>query len=70
MGGEDDAAKAEAAVQAVLSGKVAEIVFWSAVDALPCTVAVWGRFLDALQPFSFPGIASIAQVGYSKASVC
>lgn len=67
MGGEDDVAKAEAAVQAVLSGRVAEIVFRSAVDALPCTVAVWRRFLDALQPFSFPGIASIAEVGYCKA---
>lgn len=71
-GGEDDTAKAEAAVQAVLSGKVAEIVFRSAADALPCTVAVWRRFLDALQPFSFPGIASIAEVSYFKAlaSVC
>ena len=65
--GEGDAGEAEAAAQAVLSGKVAEIVFRNAVDALPCTVAVRRRFLDALQPFSFPGIASIAQASYSIA---
>jgi hypothetical protein len=48
-------------MEAVLSGKVAELVFRSAVAALPRTVAVRRRFLPSLQPFSFPGVASVAQ---------
>ncbi|KAK9837160.1 hypothetical protein WJX81_007266 [Elliptochloris bilobata] len=65
-GGEDGAAEAEAAVEAVLSGKVAEVVFRNAVAALPRAVAVRRRFLDTLQPFNFPGVASVAQVIYAS----
>lgn len=59
--GEGGIDAAAAAVEAVLSGKVAEVVFRNAIAALPRTVAVRRRFLDVLQTFTFPGITSIAQ---------
>lgn len=51
----------EQAVRAVLSGAVAGIVYRSAIAALPASVAFRQRFLDALRPFAFPGIAQLQQ---------
>jgi len=62
------ASEAEA-MEAVLSGKVAELVFRSAVAALPRSVAVRRRFLTSLQPFSFPGVASVAEARPCRTSI-
>ena len=48
-------AEARDAVDAVLRGCVASIVFRNAVAAVPRDVDFHRRFLDALAPFTFPG---------------
>jgi U3 small nucleolar RNA-associated protein 6 len=52
----------EEAVQRVLSGAVAVLVFRQAASELPKTVAVRRKFLDALTPFTFPGVEAVAEV--------
>lgn len=54
--------ESEAAVQMVLNGAVATVVFKQATAELPKEAAIRKRFLDILSGFSFPGAASIAEV--------
>ena len=54
--------ESEAAVEKVLSGGVALLVFRGALAELPREVATLVRFLDVLRPFSFPGVSAVAQV--------
>jgi hypothetical protein len=64
--GEEEAAEGRqesaVAVARVLSGAVALVVFRGALAELPASVGLHTRFLDALQPFAFPGVAAIAEV--------
>ena len=66
-GGEGaEGGEAEAAVEMVLSGAVALVVFRGALAELPKEVATLARFLDVLRPFSFPGTGAIAEVRTSQ----
>lgn len=57
-----------AAVQAVLNGAVAAVVYRSAVKAVPQSVGFRRKFLDILQPFDFPGKKSLEDLIYSSVS--
>ena len=52
----------DAAVRAVLSGSVAIVAFHQACKELPGKVSVYARFLEVLEPFTFPGTGKIAEV--------
>ena len=54
--------ESDAAVKAVLSGTVAVVAFQQACKELPKKVSVYARFLDVLEPFTFPGTEKIAEV--------
>ena len=56
------AEEAEAAVRAVLSGSVAIVAFQQACKELPKSVSMISKFLEALEPFTFPGTQKIADV--------
>lgn len=56
------AEEAEAAVRAVLSGSVAIVAFQQACKELPKSVSVIPKFLEILEPFTFPGTQKIADV--------
>ncbi|EIE27370.1 hypothetical protein COCSUDRAFT_11398 [Coccomyxa subellipsoidea C-169] len=58
--------ESEAAVQMVLNGAVATVVFKQATAELSKEAAIRKRFLDILSGFSFPGAASIAEAIYSS----
>lgn len=58
-----------AAVQAVLNGAVAAVVYRSAVKAVPQSVGFRRKFLDILQPFDFPGKKSL-EVGSNRLPAC
>lgn len=55
---------AQAAVKAVLSGSVAIVAFQQACKELPKRASVIARFLDVLEPFTFPGTDKIADVRF------
>lgn len=69
---EEEAAaeSSEEAVQRVLSGAVAVLVFRQAISELPKTVAVRRKFLEVLEPFSFPGVDAIAEVHIPASGPC
>ena len=48
-------AEAEAAMQAVLAGGVARVVYRSAIASVPQDLPFRARFLAALEQFQFPG---------------
>ena len=54
--------ESDAAVKAVLSGSVAVVAFQQACKELPRKVSVYARFLEVLEPFTFPGTEKIAEV--------
>lgn len=54
--------ESEAAVRAVLSGSVAVVAFQQACKELPKKLSLCARFLEVLQPFTFPGTEKIAEV--------
>lgn len=56
--------ESDAAVRAVLSGSVAVVAFQQACKELPRTVLVYARFLDVLEPFTFPGTEKVAEVEF------
>lgn len=58
--------ESEAAVQMVLNGAVATVVYKQATAELPKEVATRKRFLDILSEFSFPGVAPIYEVSFSQ----
>ncbi len=53
-----EGAQSEAALQAVLGGAIARVVYRNAVAAVPGNVAFRRRFLEALAPYSLPGGSS------------
>lgn len=65
---DEDAASDEsaAAVQAVLSGAVAKIVYKSAIEAVPRNLPFRMKLLQTLGPFDFPGISSLADQVYNS----
>jgi len=65
-----DAAASEAAMQAVLSGGVARIVFRGAVAAVPGDLQFQARFLAALEPFRFPGLPPAAPGTTAVCALC
>ena len=54
--------EADAAVEAVLSGRVAIVAFQQSRKELPKGVSSYAKFLKALEPFTFPGTEKIAEV--------
>ncbi|CAL8463055.1 g2589 [Coccomyxa elongata] len=65
--GEGAAGKeSEAAVQMVLNGAIATVVYKQATAELPKEVATRKRFLDILSEFSFPGVAPLYEAIYSS----
>ena len=58
--------ESDAAVRAVLSGSVAVVAFQQACKELPKKVSVYARFLDVLEPFTFPGTEKIAEVNFAS----
>ena len=56
------AEEAEAAVRAVLSGSVAIVAFQQACKELPRSVSMISKFLEVLEPFTYPGTQEIADV--------
>ena len=51
----------EAAIQAVLSGAIAKVVFKSAIAAIPDSLSFRHSFLKLLAQFKFEGVAAIQQ---------
>ena len=51
-------AEARDAADAVLRGRVASVVYRSAIAAVPADISFRRKFLDALAPFRFPGAAA------------
>ena len=54
--------ESDAAVRAVLNGSVALVAFKQACKELPKKVSLYARFLEVLEPFTFPGTEKIAEV--------
>ena len=56
---EDDEMSGEAAIQAVLTGAIAKVVYKSAIDVIPDQIDFRHNFLKLLSQFKFEGIAVI-----------
>ena len=56
---EEDEISGEAAIQAVLTGAIAKVVYKSAIDAIPDQIEFRHNFLKLLSQFKFEGIAVI-----------
>lgn len=56
---EEDEVSGEAAIQAVLTGAIAKVVYKSAIDAIPDQIEFRHNFLKLLSQFKFEGIAVI-----------
>ena len=56
---EEDEISGEAAIQAVLTGAIAKVVYKSAIDAIPDQIDFRHNFLKLLSQFKFEGITVI-----------
>ncbi|KAK9868819.1 hypothetical protein WJX84_006213 [Apatococcus fuscideae] len=50
-----------AALQGLLEGAIARVVFRNAADAHPGRLDIRAKFLETLRPFSFPGVAQLSE---------